>query len=45
MTEDKFEELIKLLKDIDWKLWEMHKMMKSVLDPEDLNESNVENDN
>lgn len=42
MTDEQFEKLIKLLENIDWKLWEMHKMIKGVLVSD---ESESDNDN
>ena len=32
-TKDQGDRLIKLLEDMDWKLWEIYNMMKSVLTP------------
>jgi succinate dehydrogenase flavin-adding protein (antitoxin of CptAB toxin-antitoxin module) len=43
MNDEQFEKLIKLLEQMDWKLWEIHNMLKEVLSPEE--ESDKNNDN
>ena len=48
MNEDQADEVIKLLKGIDWKLWEMYNMIKDVLatddTPNDLTQEDDDND-
>lgn len=44
MTEEQATEMIRLLKGIDWKLWEMYNMMKDVLVDENAIEQD-DNDN
>lgn len=43
MTEEQFNKLYKLLESMDWKLWEIHNMIKDVVVPE--TESDTEDDN
>lgn len=37
MNDEQVTEAIKILKSIDWKLWEMYNMLKDVLIDKDLN--------
>lgn len=44
MNEENVTEMLRLLKSIDWKLWEMYNMMKDVLVDTDTIEQGPEND-
>jgi succinate dehydrogenase flavin-adding protein (antitoxin of CptAB toxin-antitoxin module) len=43
MTDEQFEKFYKLLEAMDWKLWEIHNMVKEVLSPEE--EGSKDDDN
>jgi hypothetical protein len=44
MNEDQADEVIQLLKGIDWKLWEMYNMMREVIGVPDEPEADDEDE-